>query len=192
MAVAVSLKEASREIRTPRLLLRALCAHDTAGMYAVYSDPETMKYWSDSPVPGLGEAESMIHADLALASKGAAIFWAVVLADTNEVIGKFTLMNHSVQNRRAEVGFILNRQFWGQGLMTEALTGVIEFAFNELGLHRLEADTDINNAGSLAVMEKLGFQREGLFRDRWHVHDQWQDSMMLGLLQPDWFNRGSS
>ena len=56
----------------------------------------------------------MIHADLALASKGAAIFWAIVLADTNEVIGKFTLMNHSVQNRRAEVGFILNRQFWGR------------------------------------------------------------------------------
>ena len=59
---------------------------------------------------------------------------------------------------------------------------VIDFAFNTLNLHRIEADVDTENAGSLALLEKLGFQREGLFRERWFVYGKWQDSVMLGLI----------
>ncbi|HSM68108.1 MAG TPA: GNAT family protein, partial [Xanthomonadales bacterium] len=62
----------------------------------------------------------------------------------------------------------------------------IDHAFNGMGLHRLEADTDPANTGSLRLLERLGFQREGLFRQRWRVYGQWQDSVMLGLLKPDW------
>jgi RimJ/RimL family protein N-acetyltransferase len=73
--------------------------------------------------------------------------------------------------------------------MTEALAAMIDYAFSGLGLHRLEADTDSNNTASLALLEKLGFQREGFFRERWYVNGQRQDSVMLGLLEQDWVNR---
>ena len=69
--------------------------------------------------------------------------------------------------------------------MTQALGAVIEFAFSTLRLHRIEADVDPGNTASLALLEKLGFQREGLFRERWRVHGQWQDSVMLGLIRED-------
>jgi len=85
-------------------------------------------------------------------------------------------------NRRAEIGFMLNRDYWRQGLMYQALEAVITFAFDTLKLHRIEADTDPGNTGSLALLEKLGFEREGLFRERWFVNGKWDDSVMLALL----------
>ena len=82
----------------------------------------------------------------------------------------------------AEIGFILNREYWGQGLMRQALEAVIDFAFTTLDLHRIEADVDVDNTTSLGLLERLGFKREGLFHDRWYVYEEWQDSVMLGLL----------
>jgi RimJ/RimL family protein N-acetyltransferase len=70
--------------------------------------------------------------------------------------------------------------------MQQALEAVIDFAFDTLKLHRIEADVDTQNTGSLGILEKLGFKREGLFRERWFVYDEWQDSVMLGLLKRDW------
>ena len=95
-------------------------------------------------------------------------------------------MHYSAQNRRAEIGYVLNRKFWRQGLMSEAIRGVINFAFSSMNLHRIEADTDGDNLASLTMLEQLGFQREGYFRERWCVYDEWQDSVMLGLLESDW------
>ena len=69
--------------------------------------------------------------------------------------------------------------------MQQATEALIRFAFNDLKLHRLEADTDTENTGSMALLEKLGFKREGLFRERWYVYDQWADSVMYGLLNSD-------
>ena len=61
---------------------------------------------------------------------------------------------------------------------------MLDFAFNELDLHRLEADSDPDNQASLALLEKFGFQREGLFRERWWIDGRWCDSVMLGLIRP--------
>jgi RimJ/RimL family protein N-acetyltransferase len=77
--------------------------------------------------------------------------------------------------------------------MSEVLARVMEYSLTELGLHRLEADVDQNNQGSLGLLEKAGFQREGYFRERWQVYNKWQDSVMLGLLEPEWREaRGSN
>jgi RimJ/RimL family protein N-acetyltransferase len=108
--------------------------------------------------------------------------WAVTLKDQDEMIGKCILFQFNQDNHRAEIGYIMNRNYWRRGLMHQALEAVIGFAFNTLNLHRIEADVDPENAGSLGLLEKLGFQREGLFRERWFVFDQWQDSVMLGLI----------
>jgi len=63
---------------------------------------------------------------------------------------------------------------------------MLEFTFTDLDLHRREADADDANIGSISLLEKLGFQKEGLFCDRWYVSDEWQDSVMLGLLKREW------
>jgi ribosomal-protein-alanine N-acetyltransferase len=172
-----------------RIRLRQLSEDDTGDMHAVYSDEVTMAYWSNTPAKTLEETRQLVKRDVEAAKNGRALFWAIEMKETGAVIGKCTLWRYDENNQRAEVGYILNRQYWRMGLMNEALEAMIDYAFSGLGLHRLEADTDTNNAASLALLEKLGFQREGYFRERWYVNGQRQDSVMLGLLEQDWAGR---
>lgn len=174
---------------TDRIRLRALTPEDAHDMHAVYSDEVNMEYWGTTATKNIDETRHLVAKDIKAAETGLAMFWAIELKETGKVIGKCTLWQYSESNQRAEVGYILNRQYWRLGLMSAALEVMINYAFSDLGLHRLEADTDSNNAASLALLEKLGFQREGLFRDRWYVNGQRQDSAMLGLLEQDWVNR---
>ena len=115
-----------------------------------------------------------------------AILWGIALKSNNKLIGTCTIFKISQQNKIGEAGYILNRAYWGKGLMTEAMNTVLDYAFNKLDFHRIEADTDPKNIASLALLEKLGFQREGYFRERWFVHGTWHDSVMLGLLRKEY------
>jgi RimJ/RimL family protein N-acetyltransferase len=174
------------ELKTRRLVLRPLRADDAPGMYAIYSDRQTMRYWSAQVIGSLEAAARMVGEDLRLQSDGAAAFWSVVLPQTGRVIGKFSLFAINRENRRAEVGYALNRQFWGKGYGTELLGAMIETAFDTYRLHRLEADIDPDNAASLALLKKFGFREEGRFRERWLLGDEWRDSIMMALLAPAW------
>lgn len=141
-----------------------------------------MRYWSSKPVQNLAGTRARVQADVDAAKQGKGLFWAICINPGGEVIGKCCLFDFNESNRRAEVGYVLNRSYWGRGLMTEAMRCMIDYAFDQLKLHRLEADTDPENRGSLRLLEKLGFKTEGHFRERWFIDDQWLDSTMLGLL----------
>ena len=171
-----------RELSTRDLHLRPSKLSDAEAMFAMLCDAESMKYWSSPPVAHLDDALKILGEDLESDAKGNSLCWAVTLKGHDEMIGKCILFQFSHSNHRAEIGFILNRSYWRQGLMYQALQAVIEFAFTTLKLHRIGADVDPENAGSLGVLEKLGFEREGLFRDQWLLSGEWVDSVMLGLL----------
>jgi ribosomal-protein-alanine N-acetyltransferase len=174
------------ELSAADVCLRPLSLSDAEAIYKILSDPESMKYWSDQPIKHVDEASEVLRKDLESDAKGNSLCWAVTLKDQDELIGKCILFSFDRQNQRAEIGYLLNRKYWRQGLMHQALVAVINYAFNTLKLHRIEADSDPKNVGSLAILEKLGFQREGLFRERWRVYDRWDDSVMLGLLSSEW------
>jgi len=184
--------------RIPRLLdtrdlhLRPSNATDAQGMFAMLSDPESMKYWCDQPLKDIDAAIKVLNRDLESDAQGNSMCWAVTRKGEDKMIGKCILFQFSQDNHRAEIGYILNREYWRQGLMHQALEAVIDFAFDTLKLHRIEADVDTDNAGSLGLLEKFGFKREGLFRERWFVYNEWQDSVMLGLLKQDWQARKNS
>lgn len=182
----MNLAAVGSEIRTPRLLLRPLALADAPGLLAAYGDPVTMRYWSTPPVSSLAEVERMVQADLDWVDAGRALFWAVVDLERSIVAGKCTLFDLNAQNHRAEVGYILAPAYQRRGLMSEALAALFDFSFDTLGLHRIEADTDVDNIASMALLEKLGFQREGLFRERWLMPGGWSHSLMFGLLRSDW------
>jgi RimJ/RimL family protein N-acetyltransferase len=173
---------AFRSLETARLRLRAFAEPDLDDIERIFSDHETLRYWSGKPVQNRAQAEALLQRELDLAARDDVLTWGLALRTSDRLIGKFTLFNYSAQNRRAEVGYILDREHWGEGYMSEVMERIIAHAFNELGLHRLEADTDPDNRPSLALLEKFGFQREGLFRDRWLLGESWADSVMLGLI----------
>ncbi|MDX2427273.1 MAG: GNAT family N-acetyltransferase [Xanthomonadales bacterium] len=175
-----------RILKTDNLQLRPSNSTDAEGMFAMLSDPQSMKYWSDQPISNLDAAIEVLQQDLESDAQGNSMCWAITFNGQDKMIGKCILFQFSRDKHRAEIGYILNRKYWRQGLTHQALGAVIDFAFSTLKLHRIEADVDTENTASIGLLEKLGFKREGLFRERWRVYDKWQDSLMLGLLKKDW------
>lgn len=112
--------------------------------------------------------------------------WGIARRVDDIVIGTCTLADVSATHRRAELGYALHRAHWGAGLAREALERLLELAFDGLGLHRLEADVDPRNLRSIASLERLGFQREGYLRERWHLNDEIADALFYGLLAREW------
>ncbi len=181
----MDLSSIPRHLETRDFQLRPSVITDVEAMFAMLSDPESMKYWSDPPISTLDDAVPVLMKDLESDAQGNSMCWAVTCKGQDEMIGKVILFQFSQENQRAEIGYLLNRKYWRQGVMNQALGAVIDFAFNSLNLHRIEADVDTENIPSLGLLEKLGFEREGLFRDRWRVYGKWQDSVMLALINND-------
>ena len=173
-------------LQTPRLALRHLRPTDAADVFAVFSDPEVMRYWDHGPMTALEEASSYI-ADIDGHFRRRELFqWGTTDRLTDRVVGTCTLWRVSTPHQRGEIGFALGQAHWGRGLGREAITALIGFAFDTLRLHRLEADTDPRNDRSLRLLEGLGFQRDGYLKERYHVGGARQDAVLLSLLRPDW------
>ena len=169
-----------------RVVLRGLDSRDIPALFAIFSDEETMRYWSSGPLRELAEAEELLD-DIREHFENRTLFqWGVARKSDDHVIGTCTLFRFEAEHRRAEVGFALARAYWGAGLMTEALAALVAFAFDSLRLHRLEADADPRNARSIQCLQRQGFRREGYLRERYHLGGEIQDAVVFGLLEPEW------
>jgi ribosomal-protein-alanine N-acetyltransferase len=173
-------------ITTPRIVLRWITEDDVDGLYAVFSDPKVMRYWSSGPLANR-EAAAALQREIADSNeKETMLKWGLALRDSNLVIGTATLFNLSLDNGRAEIGYAMSSAHWGNGYMNEALSALVVHAFEVMNLRRLEADVDPRNAASIRTLERLGFQREGFLRERWHVCGEIQDAFFYGLLRREW------
>jgi len=159
---------------------------DIDALYEVFSDPRVMRYWSSGPLQNREAAAAMQREIKQNNLRDSAWKWGLALRDTNTLIGTVTLFNLSVSNGRAEIGYAMGTAFWGQGYMNEALTALIVHAFDVMNFRRLEADVDPRNTASIRTLERLGFQREGFLRERWHVGGELQDALFYGLLKREW------
>jgi [ribosomal protein S5]-alanine N-acetyltransferase len=182
-------------IETPRLLLRPLQEGDAESLFAIFSDPAVMRYWSTPPWTDPAQAMRLLEGEReALAGRRDLRLGLVPHDGGGQVVGTLSLYRIDTGCRRADIGYALARAAQGRGLMNEALAAVIELAFDhragapfdDLLLNRLEADIDPRNAPSCRALERLGFLREGLLRERWIVAGEVSDSAMYGLLRNDW------
>jgi RimJ/RimL family protein N-acetyltransferase len=179
-------------LSTPRLRLRPLRADDADALFSIFSDPVVMRYMNTGPWPSIERAHQMIDRDTASLPKGEYVRFGLEIETTGQMIGICNLFQFMWQCRRCEIGYTLGRAFWGNGYMHEALTALIAFGFEALDLNRIEADVDPRNPGSVRSLERLGFAREGLLRERWIVEGEVSDSGLYGLLRSDWVARGGS
>ena len=112
-------------------------------------------------------------------------FWAVQRRADGVLVGMCGLFKRPALPE-PDIGYALLQAQWGKGLVGEALSAVIDYAFNTLNMNRIEADIDPRNAASAKTLERLGFQKEGYLRERWIVGDEISDTALYGLLQHDW------
>jgi RimJ/RimL family protein N-acetyltransferase len=165
--------------------LRWLTDTDIPALFAIFGDPLVTRYWGFAALPDL-EAAAALLADIHREFRAGSLFQWGVEATDGQLVGTCTLARLDPANRRAELGFVLGRAFWGRGYMTAALPAVIDFAFGRLGLHRVFADTDPRNAPAIRALERLGFVREGVLREHYLVQGEPQDAVVYGLLRSEW------
>ncbi|SFJ31053.1 Protein N-acetyltransferase, RimJ/RimL family [Paraburkholderia megapolitana] len=173
-------------LTTSRLVLRPLRHEDAPALFAIWSDVEAMRYFAFPAMTHLDQATDRIERKLKVSASGQDLVCVLELQATGEAIGTCDLFHVDEQCRRAEIGFSLQRKHWGSGYMTEAVSAVIGHAFGKPGLRRIEADIDPRNIASAGLLERLGFLREGLLRERWLVGDEVSDSALYGLLARDY------
>lgn len=173
-------------LQTARLELRPLNGDDAAALFALFSDPAAMRYWSTPPWTSIEQAHASIAVDLDGLPKGEHLRLGLVRRDDGQLLGTCSLFHLHPSSKRGEIGYMLRADAWGRGLMHEALQALLQFAFDELKLHRLEADIDPRNGGSARSLERLGFTKEGHLRERWIVDGEVSDSALYGLLRSEW------
>lgn len=169
-----------------RLSLRRLSAADAEDVFNIFGDGEVIRYWSSPPHKSEQDAQELI-ANVNKQFEARTMFeWGAALRNNERVIGTCTLLNVDTAHRRAELGYALNREFWGGGYATEMVELVIAFAFGPMNLHRLEADVHPENTASIRLLERQGFRREGYLRERWHHLGKIEDGVLFGLLRQEW------
>jgi RimJ/RimL family protein N-acetyltransferase len=173
-------------IELERVRLRRLEAADADALFAIYRDAEVARYLSHPPMTARAEAESLIGRIQEGYADGSSWQLAVERSADRLVIGTCILFHFNEQSRRAEIGYTLGRSYWSQGYMRQVLVGLIDVAFGQLDLNRLEADIDPRNEPSARILERLGFRKEGHMPERWIVAGEKCDTDFFGLLRRDW------
>jgi [ribosomal protein S5]-alanine N-acetyltransferase len=166
--------------------LRGIQETDIDALFALFSNPQVMRYWSHGPMSTRQDAIVYANTMIENFTKREALRWIIADLESDQLLGTCALYDINWQHARAGLGYALMPDYWGKGLAQEAASLAISYGFLELGLHRIEADTEPNNLRSNKVLERLGFQREGLLRERFLHPDGMQDSLIFGILKPEW------
>ncbi|MBC7936903.1 MAG: GNAT family N-acetyltransferase [Rhizobacter sp.] len=151
-------------LHTPRLLLREIAGADIDKVFEGLSHPEVIKQYGVSFTTLESTKEQMDWcANMIKAAIGRC--WAICAADSSIFYGVITLPFWKKEHRKAGLGYWLLPQFWRKGIVTEAAAKVIEYAFTQMNLHRIMAEVEDDNAGSIASLKKLRFVYEGTQRE---------------------------
>jgi RimJ/RimL family protein N-acetyltransferase len=173
-------------IESERVSVRLTVESDLPALLALNGDAEVTKYLGFSPWQAMADAEAWFQRISTLQEDGSALEFVIVARQTCRVIGRCSLFSFDESNSQAGLGYGLARSHWGQGYMREALTALIDCAFLELQLRRLEATVEAPNTASSALLRRLGFTHEGVLRERWISHGDPLDAIVYGLLHHEW------
>ena len=179
-------------IETERLVLRRIVAEDVAARFAIFSDPEVMRYYGEEPHASVEESREHIAAVDGWYGRREGIRWGITLRGAepaDEVIGSCGFFRFDESSQRAEMGYELRRASWRQGIMREALAAILDYGFATMGLRRVEAVVIGGNDVSAALLRSLGFTLEGTLRQRAAFAGRLLDEQYFGLLRDEWRGR---
>ncbi|MCE4048157.1 MULTISPECIES: GNAT family protein [Bacillaceae] len=172
-------------LATDRLHLRKITKEDAADIYRYLSDKAVMKYYGMEPFQSVEETVEEIDWYSKIHMQQTGIRWGITLKGEDKVIGSCGFLNWEKRHFRSEVGFELHQQYWGQGLVSEALHAVVDYGFDQMKLVRIQALVEPPNRQSQRVLEKNNFLQEGLLRSYEYSCGKMDDLYMYSLLKTD-------
>jgi ribosomal-protein-alanine N-acetyltransferase len=176
-------------LTTSRLLLRQIQPQDAEALFTVLSDEQVTQFYGHEPHQSLDDTRKLIGQIQQRYARREALRWGITLRGEDRVIGSCSLHHFGPNFSRAETGYELHRAFWGKSIASEAMSAVLTYGFDVLGLHRVEAIIDIANERSKNLLLKLGFTYEGNLRQRYPFRDRFEDEHYFGLLKDEWRSR---
>jgi ribosomal-protein-alanine N-acetyltransferase len=172
------------EIQTNRLLLRRITHKDALQIFRLRSDERVMQFIDKERAASIEDAEVFINRIIQLLNINDGITWAIALNNKPEtLIGTIGCWRLIKEHYRAEIGYMLQPEFWQQGIMKEALNAVINYSFNELKLHSIEAQINPENTASAAILTSAGFIKEGYFKENFFFNGKFGDTAVYSKLQ---------
>lgn len=174
------------ELRTKLFVLRQLQQADAPALLDQRSDPRIIRYLDREPDTTLEQTTALIERITQSATDNLGVTWGIVRpAAMQELLGTIGLWRIIAEHHRAEVGYGLHSDYWQQGIMSEVLAAVLDFGFQQLKLHSVEANVNPHNMASRRLLEKHGFVQEAYFRQNHFFRGQFLDSMIYSLLTPE-------
>jgi len=172
------------ELKTERLLLRRLTNNDAEEMFFLRSNEDVLRYLGRGPTQSVKEAEEFINKINKSADENENILWGIaLLEEPTKIIGTICLWNFKTESYRGEIGYILHPGHWGKGIMKEAINRVVDYAFNTLKLHSIEALLSPENIASASVLEKTGFVKEGHLKESFYFRGKFSDTAIYSRLK---------
>jgi RimJ/RimL family protein N-acetyltransferase len=152
----------------------------------VNGDAEVTRYLPYNTWQALPDAEAWLERMNKLTADGSASQLVIHHNGEGQAVGTVLLFRHEAASSRIELGYVLARRYWRQGMAREALALALNRSFGELGLRRVEAEVNIANTASNALLSSLGFAREGTMRERWSAKGATYSVHFYGLLASEW------
>jgi [ribosomal protein S5]-alanine N-acetyltransferase len=181
--IMLDLPEQFLTLQTPRLILRKLEISDAEDIFAYASDPQVTAYTAWTTHQSIDDTYEYLRNfvfELYRSDKG--MDWGIVEKASGKLIGTCGLYA-SPEHRRATLGYVLNRDYWGQGLVTEAAKTAIAFGFHVMQLQRIQSVCDVDHLASARVLEKVGMQFEGILHNYLFYKERSWDVKMYAILR---------
>ncbi|HPF86524.1 MAG TPA: GNAT family protein [Candidatus Limiplasma sp.] len=178
-----------KAILTPRLVLRPAQMKDAQDLYDYSKDPEVARFVLWDAHRSIRETRSVLRHMIRDYHYAPPFTYVIELKEENRVIGTIGLMNVNRLHRSAEVGYSLSRAYWNRGIMSEALKGMLGFCFDTMEFNRIEAQHEVENPASGAVMRHAGMRHEGTLRKRIYNKGRFRDVELYAILKEEFHAR---
>ncbi len=173
-------------VETERLIIRPITMADKNEIFEYRRDKEINKYqgWIPSSIEDVEEFIAKVSGELNVPNTW--FQFVLIEKETLKIIGDLGIHFIDVENKQAEIGCTLNKDFQNKGYATESVIRVIDFLFNDLEKHRVTASIDPGNKNSIRLVERIGFRKEAHFIESLFIDGEWVDDLIYALIEKDW------
>jgi [ribosomal protein S5]-alanine N-acetyltransferase len=170
-------------IETPRLRLRSVNDEEYVYVLKTYSDEDLAAFFNLNSAEEISKERERAVKGLSTFNKSLLLFY-LIDKTTDKTIGWCGYHTWYTQHNRAEIGYVMSDEnARNKGLMSEALSAILHYGFNDMNLHRVEAFVGKENVASLKLMNTFGFKQEGVLREHYFTNNRHEDSLVFGLLK---------
>lgn len=175
------------EIQTERLVIKEILWEDVERVHTIHSIPEVDEFNTLGLPKDIEETKELIRSTIEEQSNNIRkqFAWIVSIKKSGDLIGLCGMILSADKFKMAEIYYKLIPQHWGNGYATEIAKALINFGFDELKLHRIEAGAAVENIKSLRVLNKIGMTKEGIRRKILPIRGKWVDGYQYAIVEDD-------